>query len=345
MNRFLRRAIFCRCSPYRSVLPYNINWMLPKGDPVASRETTTPIVVVDVGCRGGLPDELWPLRKRIHLIGFDADSEACARSNAETRGEILAHTAYPIFVGGEEGETTFHLFKSAAESSSLEPDARFTSLFADPEYSVERTLRTKATTLDSFFHSNPELRMPDMIKVDTQGTELAILKGATECLRRCSLVEVEVEFLPMYKGQCLFHEVMGHMLGHGFELLYLNRVCRQRKRYPGFARGQIVFGDALFCRREDQMDHFDEERRVHLVELLINYGHLDVAWDLLQTQPFGCETKRFFESYLRQRIGRWRVRQFMQVSVPFLDKLVLWLLHLRKHNTLNMDSDRSWPVR
>jgi FkbM family methyltransferase len=344
MNLFLLNAILRNRSPYSAVLPYNLNWMLHKRDPLTANMCFGPIAFVDVGCRGGLPDELWPMRHILHHIGFDADQQECDRLNSQ-KHDLFRRDVFPFFVGGTTGDTEFHLFKSPGESSALRPDPRFSKLFAGANFVIEKTVKVQTTTLDSFFQDRPNIPRPDIVKLDTQGTELAILQGATECLRRTSLVEVEVEFLPLYEGQALFPDIMKYMLDSGFDLLYLNRVFQQRKGYPGFAKGQITFGDALFARREDRCGDLDEQRLARYLILLINYGYLDVAYNILVTHRFEDRTKSLFDTYLRQRMGRRKVSQMKKVIIPFIDKVVLFLLHLRKHNAERNDSDRSWPFR
>ena len=248
MNRFMYNAIVKHRTPYSAVLPYNLNWMLHKRDPLTSNASFGPITLVDVGCRGGLPGELRPLRRILHHIGFDADVEECDRLNSQ-KHDLFKRDVFPFFVGGTTGDAEFHAFKFAGESSALRPEPRYSRLFAGSEFVIEKTVTVKTTTLDSFFQNRPDVPRPDIMKLDTQGTELAVLRGAAECLRTCSLVEAEVEFVPAYEGQALFPDVMKHMMDSGFELLYLNRVFQQRKGYPGFAKGQITFGDALFGRK------------------------------------------------------------------------------------------------
>jgi len=344
MNRLFQQAIFRKGSPCFAVLPYNLNWMLPDRDALVSRGLASPIVLVDVGCRGGLPEELRPIKRMIQHIGFDADEKECDRLSSQAH-ELFTRSIYPLFVGGRDGESEFHLYQSKGDSSALQPNPRYAELIGGPGFAIEKTLSVKTTRLDSFFSANPDLPRPDMIKLDTQGTELDVLKGALNCLETCSMVETEVEFFPMYKDQPLFHDVMGFMLDQGFELLYLNRVFSQRKGFQGFSKGQITFGDALFVRREDRLDHFDEQRLMRFAVLLINYGHLDLAHNLLAKKTFNESDRIFLESYLKKRMDSWSVRQLKRAVIPFIDKLVLALLYLRKHNSLTFDSDRAWPSR
>jgi 3-methyladenine DNA glycosylase AlkC len=93
------------------------------------------------------------------------------------------------------------------------------------------------------------------------------------------------------------------------------------------------------------LEHFDEQRLMRLAVLLVNYGYLDVAHNLLATKKLHAGDRAFLESYLKQKIDRWSVRQLKRTVIPFIDKLALALLYLRKHNSLTFDSDRSWPSR
>ena len=65
---------------------------------------------------------------------------------------------------------------------------------------------------------------PDFVKLDTQGTELYILEGMQHTLKRAIFgVEVEVEFIEMYKNQPLFNEVDIFMRKLGFHLFDLKK--------------------------------------------------------------------------------------------------------------------------
>ncbi|MBT8340863.1 MAG: FkbM family methyltransferase [Desulfatitalea sp.] len=345
MNRFLINAIFRYISPYQAILPYNLNWMARgRMATLITDAHLAPITVLDVGCRGGLPEELDPLRRIVHHIGFDADEKECERMNAQSH-DLYRRDIFPVFVGGQNGDADFHQFSSRGESSGLLPDPRFAALFAGPNFVVDRTMRVKTTTLDSFFLSNPALSRPDMIKLDTQGTELSILKGAEACLKTASMVEVEVEFLPLYEGQALFEDVLAFMRSHGFELLFLNRVFQQRRAFTGWSKGQLTFGDALFARREDHLDAIDDEAVKKYIVLLLNYGYLDIAQSILEKRDFPAGVKDAFSKHLRRRIGRWPVNLLKRILIPQIDKAILLLLYARRHNSLRIDSDRSWPFR
>ena len=69
----------------------------------------------------------------------------------------------------------------------------------------------------------------DFIKIDTQGSELSILKGSTDSLKNAIGLEIEVEFVDIYENQPLFNEVDSFVRKMDFELLqlttYFNLTC------------------------------------------------------------------------------------------------------------------------
>jgi hypothetical protein len=182
---------------------------------------------------------------------------------------------------------------------------------------------------------------PDFLKLDTQGSELAILRGAKDALRRIGLVEVEVEFVEFYENQPLFGDVVQFMTNEGFELLYLNRVFGARRQmYQGPSRGQLLFADALFGKREDTLGEFSLKQLAKYSVLLCQYGHVDIAWQLTQESPKILEIVPELNSVFRRKANRFSRAASMQ-----FDKLLTAGLHMRRYNQRATDSDRSWPIR
>lgn len=88
----------------------------------------------------------------------------------------------------------------------------------------------------------------DFVKIDTQGTELDILRGGGALLNGPLIgLEVEVEFMRLYENQYLFGDVCAHLESKGYEFFDFVNICRwERERFTLF--GQAVFGDGLFLR-------------------------------------------------------------------------------------------------
>ncbi len=321
-------------------LPYNLNWMIRLRADEEAFLKAHPLVVTDVGCRGEAPKELLTLFPYMEYHAFDADAEECARME-KTAHPYASRRLFPRFIGEKPGPVTFNLFHKPGESSSLEPGPRFKALYGGEGFGVEKQFRLEATTLDDHYQGGAHAA-PDLVKLDTQGTELGILQGAGSVLRSASMVEVEVEFAEMYQGQARFDQIFAHMVAQGFELLYLNRVFGQKEQvYRGPSRGQLLFGDALFGRREDRLEGLSQDQVCKYVLLLVNYGHMDLAFDLVQRNPFVAQKI----PGIADRFKAGRPPRLLRQLLNRMDQLLVYLLHLRTFNHLTWDSDRCWPVR
>lgn len=134
------------------------------------------------------------------------------------------------------------------------------------------------------------------------------------------------------------------MRERGFDLLYLNREFMSRPAYKGKSRGQLIFGDALFGRRDDLASSLPVERKLKYIVTLIQYGHLDFAYKLYSEDgavpALAPEIGQFFELYGTSPWGKFKRFATMQ-----LDKIIFLLLHARRTSHRGCDSDRSWPIR
>ncbi|MCW2759058.1 MAG: methyltransferase, FkbM family domain protein, partial [Nocardioidaceae bacterium] len=85
----------------------------------------------------------------------------------------------------------------------------------------ESTMSIDLEPLDDWCAAN-DVGHVDVLKVDTQGSELGVFEGATKALSTCVLVESEVEFNPIYSGQPLFADVDAFLRSQGFVLWRLD---------------------------------------------------------------------------------------------------------------------------
>lgn len=341
ITEFILNALFGYWDRYQGQLPYNLNWQSKLGLHEAKFLRQNPIILCDIGASNVAPPELAPFYPHIVYHAFDADKEECERLDSLSH-PYRQFCVFPYFIGRNKQRTFFYLYKDRMQSSVYLPGKRYKDLYGGENFTVDKRVEVWASSLEEVYIENG-LELPDILKIDTQGSELEILCGAGEILNNACMVEVEVEFLEMYKGQSLFHEVLKFMTEKGFELLYLNRVFEQRRQvFSGQSRGQVTWGDALFGRREDCLTDFSRERLVKYFLLLVNYGHIDFAYHLTQLYPEIDAKLPNIKFNLSQRTNKIKLKHafFRQ-----LDRFILLLLHFRKYNQLDYDSDRNWPIR
>jgi FkbM family methyltransferase len=338
----LVRGSFSNISLVNAVLPYNLNWLSRRWKLVHSFLDQHPLSLVDIGSRWARSDELEPLKKYVDCIAFDADAAEASRLEGEGSCGFRSFRVLPYFIGPRNGEETFYLFKERCLSSGLLPSNEYAK-FNCPGFVVEQTVSVDSRTLDSVMESERVADI-DIIKADTQGTEYDILTNSPDSLAKACLVEIEVEFLEMYKNQKLFSDVSAFMREKGFYLLYLNRAFVNRSGYDGPTRGQLVYGDALFGLSDSLAEQLPAAKKAKYVVLLILYGHMDFAYKLYRgdeavrgLMPEAEQFFRFYSNSLWGKATRFALMQF--------DKVIALQLHARKTNQRGFETDRSWPTR
>jgi FkbM family methyltransferase len=125
--------------------------------------------------------------------------------------------AHRIALGSHDGSGVVNVARSTDFSSVLEPNgyslAEFRGFTA-----VENRERVAMRRLDAVAAEYvPGAAGRIFLKVDTQGSELEVLRGAEETLRRVAAVQVELSMKPLYKGMPRYHEVAAHLDARGFE--------------------------------------------------------------------------------------------------------------------------------
>jgi FkbM family methyltransferase len=200
------------------------------------------IHLVDIGAAGDIEPRWRSISRFIKYLGFEPDSrsrEELINRNKECQDYKIA----PIAVWDSNGTLTLQLCAKPEVSSYFPPNLEILKYFPDKErFHYREDLVIECATLDSL-----EIENPDFIKIDIQGGELRALHGSTKTLEECFGVELEVEFLELYKGQPLFGEIVNYLELYNFQFLDFVNLCRwERDSQKGI--GQLVFGDGLFLK-------------------------------------------------------------------------------------------------
>ncbi len=171
-------------------------------------------VIYDVGANVGT----WTLLAR--AIIPEATIEAFEpyplhrKGFAENCLDLSGITLHPIALGPENTSMPLRV-TSFSDASSLLPLAT-----ASHEHfgltEVER-IPVPVRRLDDY-RVEKGLADPDLIKIDVQGFELAVLSGAISVLTHTKALIVEVSFLELYEQQCTFPEICSFLDRHNFKI-------------------------------------------------------------------------------------------------------------------------------
>ena len=102
-------------------------------------------------------------------------------------------------------------------------------------------------TLDSI-KNQFDFMPPVLLKVDVQGFEAQVIRGAVKVLQHVDMVVIETSFQPMYVGEMTFLE-LGNLMAHeGFEFV------GPLDWLPHPKTGEVLQMDALFKRRLSPAD-------------------------------------------------------------------------------------------
>lgn len=204
----------------------------------ATLRRTTPDVVVDAGANRGqfsldvvraLPSAV------VHAfepLGSEAevfDAVFAAQSNVTLHRQGL---------WSEAGVMAMHVSASPDSSSLLPIGVTQSEIF--PGTHGIREDDVEVVRLDEVL-STRDVGSRALLKVDVQGGELEVLRGAGELLRRFQWVYVELSLVQFYVGQPMAGAVIAHLVESSFELVDVTIAARHR--------GRAVQVDALFERQ------------------------------------------------------------------------------------------------
>jgi FkbM family methyltransferase len=245
------------------------------------------LTIVDVGAmwlnEAEVTYRALTLLPRTRVVGFEPVEEECAKLNALNRPE---HTFLPFAIG-DGAMRTFHLTNASMTSSLYEPNTEYLRLFVGVEEitRVVRTFPIQTRRLDDI----PQIDACHYLKLDVQGAELDVLRGATRLLRDACFVQAEVEFSPMYKGQPLFADVDAYMRQQGFGLYNIAPAqCRIMRPFPprteqgrrvlGNTNSVALWSEALYIPNLETLHEQPPERLARTAIILHHvFGAVDVA--------------------------------------------------------------------
>jgi FkbM family methyltransferase len=178
-------------------------------------------IVVDAGAHVGVDSEYFATQFPQGLI-FSVEPvseifQSLSKRLKNYRNTILVQVGLAEF----SGVVTINLSsgESDASSSILKPKDH---LVQHPKVFFNNSEQINVQTLGDFMDYH-NLQMIDLLWLDLQGLEPAVLLKSQSVLRKIRLIHTEVSFIETYKGVELFPEFNSFLKSHNFKLLRLNK--------------------------------------------------------------------------------------------------------------------------
>lgn len=182
--------------------------------------------VLDVGAhRGEYARMLRIFGYRGRIVSFEPVAENYAILT-ELAANDPAWDVRHMALGSEDGEAEINVTENTVFSSFLTP--------VDERVSARQSVSVRR--LDGVFAEvTSGIREPRaFLKMDTQGFDLEVVRGAAGCLGQIPAAQSEMSVVPIYDGSPGFAEALAELESHGFHLSAMFPVLRRGLRLVEF---------------------------------------------------------------------------------------------------------------
>jgi FkbM family methyltransferase len=170
--------------------------------------------VIDVGANLGQYYEF--LRDKVRFTGRILSFEPHPDLAAGLKQRARQDRQWQVFdcaAGSKEAVLPLKIMKRTGWSSLLDKKAVAETEVADA-VEVDRVVNVAVRPLDALLADPGRL----YIKVDAQGTDLEVLKGAQRLVSHCLALQTELEFMSVYEGSSSYLETLRYLNDRKFSL-------------------------------------------------------------------------------------------------------------------------------
>ncbi len=260
-------------------------------------------ILYDLGAEGGIPKK-WVSKNfkilfpEIEIVAFDLDDTKISKENSLLNVKLIDK-----IICDTEGIKKFYIPIRHSGSSLFQFNQDFSYLHHEKYHPLDQIVEVETTTLSNLI-KNKRIPPADVIKMDIQGAELLALKGLGDYLRRVNVLEVEVEFIPIYRNQPTFTDVHSFLIGSNFHLqdLHLSKSFLTNgrtkdfflKKFIGVSKNinwtpQVYAGDAVYVKDAKSVLCLNLEEQIHHLKCLCAYNCFDRVFFIISKSKYRSE--------------------------------------------------------
>ena len=138
-----------------------------------------------------------------------------------------------------QDERHMYITKNRGSNSLLKPDKDANKYWLDDPLSIEEKILVETTTIDYYCEKN-SIKEIHLLKIDVQGNEIEVLKGAEALLksRKIKLIFTEISVALNYSGQTEMDELIKFLKDYNFKIFNFFKMKHNN--------GKLIESDILF---------------------------------------------------------------------------------------------------
>ena len=254
----------------KSLYKFSFKNYLKKISHLLDKNLNKKFTLLDIGAANGANGRWNIISDKITTILVEPHKES-AKNLKQNGLEVIESVLH----SENDKEIKFYNTRRPECSSFYKPNFNHLKNFLDKErFEIISEDTFSSKSLDSEII---KFTQPSFIKIDTEGSELDILKGSKKTLLNVFGLEVECSFHQLREGQPLFEEIRSYLKNLDFVFIDFVSLIRWEKDNFGFA-GQPQITDALFLRNEETIIKRFNKNEINCDDLL-NYFVILIAYE------------------------------------------------------------------
>jgi len=170
--------------------------------------------VIHVGAHLGEERDIYAKRD-LSVFWVEPDPELLPQLEKAIAGYPKQRASRDLLMDADGRKYEFHISSNNGESSSVLEIAGHKEMWANVSY--VKTIPLISTTLSALVkRAKLDMSQYDSLVMDTQGSELHILKGAVDILDRFKFIKTEVADFELYKDCCRLSDMDQFLAQHHF---------------------------------------------------------------------------------------------------------------------------------